>query len=322
MGARLDDLRRLCARYVRGHARLHAALHPPYIGLRRGLRRIELARHGARLDAAGGNARIRDCLLAGTPAGVAKIGSLEAEAMTAFLGGTGYSPLLLDQLHTNVGLFPPTAASVDRFCDAYAAALGGIDLLAVWGQPGEAAILRRAPAPPRPRTLMHIDSLEPWYHAAPWSAALAGRRVVVLHPFAATIARQYRRRREIWGDDGVLPDFHLRTVRMPLSPALAPPRHRDWEARFRALMDEVEAAPHDVLLVGAGGISLIAAARARAAGRVGIHMGGLTQILFGVLGRRWEGSAFLSGRRNAAWTRPSGEEAPETAVRVEQGCYW
>lgn len=322
MNARVDELRRRCARYVRSRPQLHAALHPPYMGLRRLLRTRELARHGAVLDAGAGNARIRDAILSGTPHGIAKIGSLEAEAMCAFLGGGGYSPLLLEQLGTNVGLFPATAASVDAFCAAYASALGRIDLLAVWGQPGEAAVLRRAPEPSPARTLMRIDSLEPWYHPAPWSEALAGRRVVVLHPFAATIERQYRRRRDIWTDGRVLPDFDLRTVRMPLSPALAPPRFPDWEAQFRAVMAEVETSPYDVLLVGAGGISLLAAAHARDGGRIGFHMGGLTQILFGIMGRRWDASPFIAQRRNASWTRPEGDEAPRAAVKVEQGCYW
>lgn len=324
MTAPSSDLRRRLARFVRERPRLHAAVHPPYLYLRRLLRQGELNRHGAMRDAQGGNAIIRDAILSGAPHGVAKIGSLEAEALTCFLGQTGYSPLLMEQLVTNVGLFPGTPDSIDRFCAAYLAALAHIDLLAVWGQPGEAAIVRCAPAAftAAPRELLHIDSFEPWYHQDPWSGALAGKRVVVLHPFAATIERQYARRREVWGDRDILPDCDLRTVRMPLSPALAPSTFGDWQEQFDHLVGEIESRPYEILIAGAGGISLPMAALACARGKVGFHMGGLTQILFGVLGRRWEKSPFIMAQRNDAWVRPSGEEAPAAARKVEQGCYW
>ncbi|MCJ2132196.1 hypothetical protein [Methylobacterium sp. E-045] len=318
------DLRRRVARFFRERPRLHAAAHPPYLYLRRLLRRRELGRHGTVRDARGGNAILRAAILSGAPHGIAKIGSLEAEALTCFLGQSGYSPLLMEQLVTNVGLFPGTSDSIDRFCASYLAALEHIDLLAVWGQPGEAEILSRAPAAftASPRELLHIDSFEPWYHDAPWSGALAGKRVVVLHPFAATMERQYARRREIWGDRGILPDCELRTVRMPLSPALVPSMFGHWQDQFDHLVGEIESRPYDVVIAGAGGISLLVAARACAQGKVGFHMGGLTQILFGILGRRWDKSAFIMAQRNAAWVRPSGEEAPATTRKVEQGCYW
>ncbi|WP_375454043.1 hypothetical protein [uncultured Methylobacterium sp.] len=317
-------LRRHLARFFRQHPRLHATAHPSYQYLRRLLRRRELSQHGAVRDAGAGNELLRDAIQGGGPHGIAKIGSLEAEALVCFLGRTGYPPLLMEQLVTNVGLFPGTPDSIDRFCDAYLAALARIDLLAVWGQPGEAEILRRVPPPAEvpPRTLLHIDSFEPWYHAHPWSRALADKRVVVLHPFAATIERQYARRREVWGSRAILPDFDLRTVRMPFSPALAPSRYGSWHEQFDHLVGEIASRPCDVVIVGAGGISLPVAAWACTQGKVGFHMGGLTQILFGILGRRWEKSAIITAQRNDAWVRPSGAEAPAAASKVEQGCYW
>ncbi|WP_232630421.1 hypothetical protein [Methylobacterium sp. Leaf118] len=316
-------LRRRLARFLRAHPRLHDAAHPPYHYLRRLLRRRELNQHGSVRDAEAGNGLLREAILSGGPHGIAKIGSLEAEALTSFLAQTGYPPLLMEQLVTNVGLFPGTPDSIDRFCEAYLAALARIDLLAVWGQPGEAEILRQAPVPEAaPRALLHIDSFEPWYHRDPWSGALSGKRVVVLHPFAATIERQYARRREVWENREILPEFDLRTVRMPLSPALAPPRYGSWHEQFDHLLGEIESRPYDVVIVGAGGISLPVSAQACASGKVGFHMGGLTQILFGILGRRWEKSAAVAAQRNVAWVRPSGDEAPATARKVEQGCYW
>lgn len=317
----LTALRRRLARFFRHHPALHRAVHPPYHALRRSIRRWRLHRYGAHLntDPQAGNAVIREAILSGRPHGIGKIGSLEAEALSCFLRKTGYPDILREQLLTNVGLFPATPASIDAFCQAYLDAVPRIDILAAWGNPGEGEILRHVPAA---RSLVHITALEPWYFAEPWSGALAGKRVVVLHPFATSIETQYLRRDEIWRAAGVLPSFHLRTVRMPLSPALAQSPYDTWQDQLHAVISQIEAAPYDVVLVGAGGISLLVAAHAAARGKVGFHLGGLTQILFGILGRRWEKSELLMKHRNHAWTRPAGDEAPAAAIKVEQGCYW
>jgi hypothetical protein len=45
-------------------------------------------------------------------------------------------------------------------------------------------------------------------------------------------------------------------------------------------------------------------------------------VLFGIIGKRYEASRSLAGRRGTAWTRPSGAESPSTVIKVEQGCYW
>ena len=44
---------------------------------------------------------------------------------------------------------------------------------------------------------------------------------------------------------------------------------------------------YDVVLIGAGAFSLPLVAHAKRRGKVGIHMGGSLQILFGILGKRW-----------------------------------
>jgi hypothetical protein len=51
-----------------------------------------------------------------------------------------------------------------------------------------------APLPNRP-LLAPFESLEPYFHPQPWSSALTGRRVLEVHPFARSIASQFRQRR-------------------------------------------------------------------------------------------------------------------------------
>jgi hypothetical protein len=322
------ELRRHIAQFVRNRPLLWQALNPINRGLRRNIQtaRMRLGYGTALLnDVAAANQLLHQILRDGKPHGVAKIGSLEAEAMQTWLRrreastAMPWSPILRRQMLDNVGIHPPEDTTLDRFCQDYLAALAKIDVLGVLGGPGEAGILRQPGAPGR---LIRWRAIEPWHFADPWTAELAGKRVVVVHPFAATIQAQYARRDKIWRNPRILPEFALRTVRMPLSPGLVPSPYPDWRSQFDALVAELEQAPYDVLLVGAGGVSLLFAAHACATGRVGIHMGGGTQVLFGIRGRRWDKSPELLPFINEYWTRPSAAESPETRAKVEQGCYW
>ena len=82
--------------------------------------------------------------------------------------------------------------------------------------------------------------------------------------------------------------------------------------------------PFDVALIGCGAYGLPLACKLKCAGKQAIHIGGATQILFGIIGRRWEqNSKEVSDLFNEHWVRPSSEETPENKARNEfGGAYW
>ena len=75
---------------------------------------------------------------------------------------------------------------------------------------------------------------------------------------------------------------------------------------------------------GAGAYGLPLASFAKQLGRQAIHLGGVTQILFGIKGRRWEREYADSTARlfNEHWVRPLPAETPAHKDRIEKGCYW
>ena len=320
------EARRAIAQFVRDRPLLWDLFHPSYDWLRQRVRDARIrwlfSDRMARGDAAG-QSELAAAMARGGPLGVGKVGGLEGEAAGFFLGprhrGEPYPNRLRAQMFLNVGLFPVDDDSLDRFCTALIAAASELDIMGVMGYPGEPQVLLHHATKAR---LISLRALDPWYFPDPWSRHLAGRRVTVVSPFAGTIERQYARRAEIWPGRDILPEFQLRTVPMPLSPGLAPPSEASWEERLARVTGAVEAEPYDVLLVGAGGISILLAAHARRMGKIGFHMGGPTQILFGIRGRRWDNEPFFQQAMTPAWTRPSGEEAPPAAQKIERGCYW
>jgi hypothetical protein len=59
-------------------------------------------------------------------------------------------------------------------------------------------------------------------------------------------------------------------------------------------------------------------------GKQALHLGGATQLLFGIKGKRWEDPKQDYGKRffNEYWVRPLPHEIPEGSESVEGGCYW
>ena len=53
-----------------------------------------------------------------------------------------------------------------------------------------------------------------------------------------------------------------------------------------------------------------------------IHMGGATQLLFGIKGGRWDTHPVISKLYNEHWVRPAASETPNSIQRVQGGCYW
>jgi hypothetical protein len=68
--------------------------------------------------------------------------------------------------------------------------------------------------------------------------------------------------------------------------------------------------------------NIISKGKPAAIGKIGIHLGGPLQILFGIKGRRWDAHDVISKMYNEHWVRPSKSETPENNFAVEGGCYW
>jgi hypothetical protein len=93
------------------------------------------------------------------------------------------------------------------------------------------------------------------------------------------------------------------------------------------MRSEIEMTDFDIALIGAGAYGLPLAACVKQLGKKAIHMGGVTQILFGIIGRRWErpipgGYPPLNRFFNDNWTRPLPQETPSGFEGIDGGAYW
>jgi len=274
-----------------------------------------------------GNDRLGDLIELGAPFMAARLGATELRCLRFYLEHrvgrrTPYSQKVRHSLANLSGFFPADDASLDAFATSFLEQLKQIDVLAVWFNRYEEVVSRDyCPA----AELVDLTCLEPFHFANPWSGKLAGKRVLVVHPFADSIRRQYsEKRRLLFAAPDILPDFELHTIAAVQSLAGAKVQFPSWFDAYRHMCDQMAQAQFDICLIGAGAYGLPLAAFARSLGKQAIHMGGVTQILFGIKGKRWEelhadSTALLF---NEHWVRPTQSETPGNKDLVEKGCYW
>lgn len=226
-----------------------------------------------------------------------------------------------DELNELSGVFPTDKDIFLQFCDYFQKNLQHIDDLGVWFHDKEQEIFDKYASQ---ATLMRIRSQEPYCNQRPWSAALSGKTVLAVHPFEATILHQKDRLQEIWQKyPDVMPkNVTIKTLKVPQYAKLVPPIHDDWFDGLKDLSERMAKIDFDVAIIGAGAWSLPLAVHAKKLGKIGIHMGGSSQLLFGIKGDRWSVMPDINQFWNDSWINPLPEDTPKKADIVEGGCYW
>ena len=215
---------------------------------------------------------------------------------------------------------PDEEASV--FAREYAAALNASAVVAGFGGEAEARVARTLA--PRAAFVEH-RTVEPFYFGEyAWTAALRGRRLLIVHPFADTIRRQYAKhtRGDLLWPEAVLPrDLDLVIVKAPSS--LGRDANGTWSAALLDTKAGIDGAfPVDAALLGCGAYGLPLAAHVVSRGASAVYVGGGLQLLFGIMGRRWADRGEIAAVARASWVWPSAAETPPRAEVVEGGAYW
>jgi len=265
-----------------------------------------------------GNNYIKNTILSGIPHAIGKIGSNELIASRIYLGFKNskkrrnkYHPLYRDKrtFKYKAGIFPDRDEIYEQFAMVYTEAIKSMDYIAVWrnyeesrviSSLNESAILSQS-----------ITSLKPFFFDDPWSEALKEKTVLLVHPFVNSIEAQYEKRKTIWNDEKILPHFHLKTMKVPQNAAVDTPWFADWLETYRHLLNELKGYTFDVAIIGAGAWSIPLVVEAKKMGKIGIHMGGATQLLFGIKGGRWNDREDIRKMYNSSWINVMDADIPD-----------
>lgn len=249
---------------------------------------------------------------------ISRLGSYELKILEANHKEHIYQEKHRHSIKNNAGLFPAEDHHLDRFAELYFEKIGDIDLLGIWFNAFENIVSKEYCPDAK---LTELRNLEPYFSDSPWSYHLRGKKVLVIHPFTSSIESQYRRREKLFEDDRVLPEFELITYQAVQSMG----GNSDFDSWFEALRhmkEEIAKIEFDIAIIGAGAYGLPLASFVKEMGKKALHLGGATQMLFGVYGRRWEQRADFQSIINEHWIRPEADERPKNADSVENACYW
>jgi hypothetical protein len=266
---------------------------------------------------------IRDELQKNKPSMIARFGSSE-------IVGTLYPSMpfvikllirnnLFKKLRNNAGFFSVSDSSIDNFSKLMINDMKLLDIL-VSSRYEEKLLVKNFPEAP----WIEFTALEPYYSKNPWSEVLEGLKVLVVHPFSTSIERQYHEKRTLlFEDKRVLPQFKtLETVRAVQTIAGNKGAFDTWFDALESMKAAIDAKDYDVAIIGCGAYGFPLAAHVKRSGKKAIHLGGATQILFGIKGRRWDNHPVIAPLYNEHWVRPAPEDVPTDANKVENGCYW
>lgn len=267
-----------------------------------------------------GNRAIRELIVKGTPGFVGRGGATEMRCIGEYLSGGSFSDRIRREISTLSGFFPTDDNNLGKFCETYIEAISKADIVSLWGVGAESKVVHRVCKSAR---FTELHALEPYYFSNPWSAALQGKKILVVHPFKDSIQKQYAKRQMLFPGTSVLPEFaSLTCIQAVQSIAGEKTEYATWFDALEFIQNQISECDFDLAIIGAGAYGLPLAAYCKKIGKQAIQMSGATQLLFGIKGKRWDDHTFISNLYNDAWIRPNSNETPTQKSKVEGGSYW
>jgi hypothetical protein len=137
--------------------------------------------------------------------------------------------------------------------------------------------------------------LNPWTLFNLFSTILPGKRVLVISPFSESIRKNFHNRHAFF-KKYEYPQFELVTINSPITYAGLPAQlypHSDWFETLASLRDEISREQFDVALLSCGSYAMpLGTYIAQSLNRKAIYVGGVLQLYFGIMGRRYKGIFF------------------------------
>jgi len=221
------------------------------------------------------------------------------------------------------GFFPKNINLMPDFAQEMIEACKQIDMIAVWKQKYEDFLIEEYCK----EDMTTCALLTLGTHCNPdnsWTRALKGKKVLVVHPYKETILSQYEKREKLFKNSELLPEMDLMVMKSVQTIAgERDSRFKNWFEALDYMHQETRKYDYEIAVVGCGAYGFPLAARMKKDGKKVIHLGGVTQCMFGIMGNRWKDDRELLDVINPEyWVRPSLDETPKNPDIIEHSCYW
>jgi hypothetical protein len=166
-----------------------------------------------------------------------------------------------------------------------------------------------------------------------FSQALNGRKVLIVSPFSESISSNFVNRHDFFRHNYIYPDFELDFVNTPITYAGLPTAmypHSNWFSTLGALRSDISGKTFDVALLSCGSYAVPLGEFIKTEmGKKAIYVGGVLQLFFGIMGRRYENPFFTDQINVNKFIYPlerekylKNVEIPEGMAREAFGAYF
>lgn len=137
--------------------------------------------------------------------------------------------------------------------------------------------------------------------------SLIGKKILVATPFGASIKANLPNRKNFFPDFSY-PDFDVKILDTPITYDGLPKEmypHQNWFETLEALKDQMGRLDFDLALLSCGSYSMPLGIHARdVMSKKAIYVGGILQLFFGIMGRRYENPFFLDAINQSSFAPP------------------
>ena len=265
-------------------------------------------------------------LISDKPTMIARLGSTEIQAMAYYINSQNHfknpieilkSKMILNKMAILSGFYPSTKENIFKFSQNMIDDMKEVDILGTWRK--EEKLFKNEL---KFAKKIRLKDLEPYYHQFPWSEALKDKSVLVIHPFTESIINQYSKRKLLFENPDILPQFNLITIKAVQSIANNKPEFEDWFMALESMKNQIDKIDFDIALIGCGAYGFPLAAHIKRQEKKAVLLGGALQVLFGIRGKRWDKHSQISLLINENWSRPLPNEVPNNSKIIDGGSYW
>lgn len=172
--------------------------------------------------------------------------------------------------------------------------------------------------------------LEPFYccleNIKPWSHYLIDKKVLIINPFVDSFQKQLKNKFRIFKDKRIFLEGQKFIFYKSFNTSAGNHVHENWLETYNIMCEDISKLDFDIALLGCGGYGLPLCNFIKTKlNKSAIYIGGGLQLLFGVIGKRWEKRddwKQIIKDNGCKFIRPSGDEILKNYKKVEGGCYW
>jgi hypothetical protein len=225
-----------------------------------------------------------------------------------------------------------------KFCQLYVEALKASDLISLphYGdQQGKETLMRNfqkqyCPTAPEIEYNIMEDPFCLSDYANHWIHILRDKRVLIVSPLKQSIESQLPKIKDVYAKVPLMTPAwsSVAVVQSPLTQtayeSIGSVPDNLWINELERIITEIDAMQDqfDIAILGCGGYAMPLCLHIKSLGKASIMYGGALQLLFGIIGQRWEVMSKYRAVMTPAWIRPSNEEKPPIWKDIEGGCYW